>query len=226
MVKIIVRPATETNFFFLGCKLGDDALQLLVHAFSTSPSIIRLNLSNNNITDEGGEVLAPFLIKNENCSELNLSGNALSMKTAIALGEVLPLNETLKKLDLSHNRLYEHFAIVKLLEGLMLNKSLEYLDISWNGLFGEPVGKIISKSIKGAKLKVLKIENNALESFELQKLALGLEFSKTIEEVYVGGNCFSWEDEASLVKVFTTKSSLQLLSFGYFYHLSHEAFEV
>lgn len=165
-------------------------------------------------------------MRNESCTELNLSCNALSLKTSIAFGEVLPLNGTLRRLDLCHNRFYEQFAIVKLLDGLMRNKSVEYLDISWNALYGEIVGKSFSKTIKGSKLKVLKIENNKLRKFELQKLALGIKFSKTIEEVYVGGNSFRSEDDENMVKVFTTKSPLQLLSFGSFFHLSHEAFEV
>lgn len=214
------------DFNLDGCKIGDEGIKLLVHALAISPSITRLNLSNNNITDDGGEILIPFLMRNESCTDLNLSCNALSSKTSLALFQVLPQNESLRRLDLCHNRFFENFAIVKLLEGLMRNKTLEYLDISWNGLFGEPLGKILPKSIKEAMLKVLKIENNALESFELQKLALGMRLSKTIEEVFVGGNYFTSESEENIVKVFATNSPLKLLSFGDGYHLSHEAFEV
>lgn len=211
-----------------GCKIGNEGMKLLLHAFAVSPSIISLNLSNNNITDEGGEMLASFLMRNEVCRELNLSRNSLGFLAANALGKVLLENHTLQKLDLCHNRLYENFGIVQLLEGLRWNKSLEYIDVSWNGLYGESLGNVLSRSLKGAKLKVFKIENNSLASFELQKLALGMKYSKTIEEVYVGGNfpVTAEEEDQVLVQVFGSNSPLQLLSFGSSYHLSHEAFEV
>lgn len=211
-----------------GCKIGNEGIKLLLHAFAVSPSIITLNLSNNNITDEGGEMLASFLMRNDVCGELNMSKNNLGFLAANALGKVLLVNHTLQKLDLCHNRLCENFGIVQLLEGLRLNKALEYLDVSWNALGGEPVGDILSRSLKGAKLKVFKIENNSLASYELQKLALGLKYSKTIEEVYLGGNfpTTAEEEDELLVQVFGSSSPLQLLSFGSSYHLSHEAFEV
>ncbi|CAG9806643.1 unnamed protein product [Chironomus riparius] len=209
-----------------GCRIGDKGMEILAPAFATSSSLINLNLSNNQITDDGGEILVSFLMRNYVCRDLNLSSNKLGYKTAQIVGAVLMENDTLVKLDISHNRLYEQYAIVKIMKGLMSNESLEYLDISWNGLCGEPFGKILSKSIKGAALKVFKVEYNNLTSFEFRKLALGLKYSETIEELYVAGNFFTVDDDENLVKVFKTDSPLKLISFGDSFHLSHAAFEI
>jgi len=209
-----------------GCRIGDKGMKILAPAFATSISLININLSSNQITDDGGEILVSFLMRNYACRNLNLSSNMLGYKTAQIMGAVLMQNDTLVKLDISHNRLYEQYAIVEIMKGLMSNESLEYLDISWNRLNGEPFGKILSKSIKGAMLKVLKIENNLLTSFELRKLALGMKYSETIEEVYVAGNLLTLDDDENLIKVFKTDSPLKMISFGDSYHLSQAAFEV
>lgn len=209
-----------------GCRIGDNGMAILAPAFATSISLINLNLSNNQITDDGGEILVSFLMRNFVCRDLNLSSNKLGYKTAKIMGAVLMQNDTLVKLDISYNRLYEQYAIVEIMKGLMSNESLEYLDISWNGLCGEPFGKILSKSIKGAALRVLKIEYNNLTTFEFRKLALGLKYSETMEEVYVAGNFFTDDDDEFLVKVFKTDSPLKLISFGDSFHLSHAAFGV
>lgn len=214
------------NLNLAGCKIGSEGVKVLVRAFLNSTSIISLNLSNNEITDDGGEVLASFLSSNDICEELDLSCNALGFASSLELGKAFLENQTLIKLDLRHNRLYENFGIVQLFQGLSMCKSLEYLDVSFNAICGEPVGAILSKSIKKMNLKVLKIENNGLQSYELKKLALGLKYSKTIREVYVGGNSFTSEEDEAMVKVFASNSPLQLLSFGSSYHLSHEAYEV
>lgn len=209
-----------------GCKIGDKGMEILSPVFATSISIVHLNLSNNHITDDGGEILVSFLMRNYSCRDLNLSSNMLGYKTATAMGEVLQINKTLEKLDISHNQLHERYGIVEIMKALMDNESLECLDISWNGLGGEPLGKILSKSVKKARLKILRMEFNKLSSFEFKKLALGMKYSETIEEVYVGGNKFQPDDDVILIGVFKTESPLMLLSFGDSYHMSHDAFKV
>lgn len=226
MTSFITMSNKLRNLNLAGCKIGSEGVKVLVQAFSNSSSIISLNLSNNEITDDGGEILVSFLSSNDFCEELDLSCNCLGFASSVELGKALLENQTLIKLDLRHNRLYENFGIVQLMQGLSMCKSLAYLDVSFNAICGEPVGAILSKSIKKMNLKVLKIENNGLQSYELKKLALGLKYSKTIREVYAGGNSFTSEEEEAMVKVFASNSPLQLLSFGSFYHLSHEAYEV
>lgn len=193
---------------------------------SFSRSIVSLNLSNCNISDQAGEVLVNSFFINYTCQELNLSSNYLGLRSAEAFNEVLAENVSLEKLDLSRNALYEDYAIVPFLKGLAQNKTLQYLDLSWNALYGEPFGKVLFKSVKSSKLKVLKFEFNRMSTFELKKLVIGLRFSKSIEEAYIQGNLFTDDIDFSLINVFNSKSSLKFISFGNMFHLSHEAFNV
>ena len=120
----------------------------------------------------------------------------------------------------------EDYAIVSVLKGLAQNETLEYLDLSWNSLCGEPFGKVLSKSIKLSNLRTLKMEHNRMSTFELKKLSLGLKYAKTIEEVYIGDNLILNREDVNLINVFKSKSPLKLLSFGKWFHLSREAFNV
>lgn len=155
-----------------------------------------------------------------------LSVNRLAFKFAKVFKEVMINNKTLVKLDLSHNALYEDFAVVDLLKGLSENETLESLDLSWNSLRGESFGKALPKAIKLSSLKVLNMTNNRLSKFEFKKLAFGLRRSKTIEKVFLEGNMFATGDDVILVNVFNSDSPLNLLSFGKWFQLSQEAFQV
>lgn len=207
-------------------RFGDEGAKILSACIALSTTITHLNIAHSNISDDGGEVLAKAFFINDACTELNLSFNSLAFKTALAFEKVLATNQTLQKLDLSYNSLYEDYAIVNFLNGLQNNESIEYLDLSWNALCGEPFGKVLSKSIKSSKLKVLRMDHNRMGAFELKKLGLGIKNSKTIDEVHLGDNLFAEGSDVFLINVFNSKSPLTMMSFGKWFHLSQEAFQV
>lgn len=226
MASYIESSMTLRNLNLQGCQIGDKGMEILSAAFATSISIEHLNVANNQITDDGGEVFVKFLMGNNSCCDLNLSSNKLGVKTAKMLGKILQDNKNLKKLDMSHNQLYQQLAIVDIMKGFITNEVLEHLDVSWNGVCGEKVGNILSKSLRSSKLKVFKIENNRLTTYEIEKLARGMKKSETIEEIYVGGNLLTLNDDQTFINVFNSQSPLRLLSFGNNFHISHDAFEV
>lgn len=207
-------------------RFGEAGGKIIASGIAVSSSIVHLNLANCNISDDGCEQIAKSFFSNSKCEELNMSQNLLGPKSAKVLAEVLQDNKVLRKLDLSHNSLYEDNACLNVLKGLKQNEMLEYLNLSWNSLGGEPLGKVLSKSIKSTKLKILKMEHNQMATFELKKLALGLKFSKTIEEVYIAGNLMMHGEDLNFVNIFNSKSPLKLLSFGRWFHLSQDAFRV
>ena len=207
-------------------KFGDEPAIILAEGISVSTSIVTLNLSNCNISDEAGEFLVNSLLSNFVLKELNLSFNTLSLKTALAFTVVLKENKTLQSLDLSHNNFCDENAVDNIIKGLSENKSLHHLNLSWNSLSGENFGTLLSKSIKLSKLTTLNLEHNQLKSFEIKKLTLGLKKSQTIREVHIADNEITEFDEIVLLKVFYSKSSLELMSFGKWFQLSHGACKV
>lgn len=226
IVHFIQSTGTLQELDFVGTKCGDDAVKILSEGISISTSIVRLNLSNCKISDDGGEILVNSLMTNKVCRELNLSFNTLGLKTSLSFAVVLKSNKTLESLDLSHNSLHEQDAIVNVMKGLTANRALKHLNLSWNSLSGEPLGKSFPKAFRASTLTTLNFEYNRLASFEFNKLSNGLKKSQSIKELYISDNCFDEEDDETLLKIFYSKSPLELLSFGRWFHLSHKALKV
>lgn len=226
MVQFIATNGTLAELILENCKFGDAGAKILAEGISISTSIVRLNLSSCNINDVGGFELVNAFMTNATCAELNLSHNSLGLQSAQALEEVLKENQSLKSLDLSHNSLFEENAIIPVLKGVLANRSLNHLDLSWNSLSGEIFGQLLMKCLKMTNLVTLNLKHNLLKSLEMGKLAAGLKKSSTLRDVFVEGNQVTADDEVELVKVFYSKSSLSLLSFGKWHQLSHQAHDV
>ena len=63
----------------------------------------KLNLSSNDLSDDGVQFLAEALLANTTLIELNLSSTGITNHGIISLKEMLQFNETLEKLYLSEN---------------------------------------------------------------------------------------------------------------------------
>lgn len=69
----------------------------------TSGSLEEINLSSNNINDEGGVKLASALKYHRKLVKLNLSNNALTDETALAFNRNIPANKVLGDVNLTKN---------------------------------------------------------------------------------------------------------------------------
>ena len=65
--------------------------------------IIKLDLSNNEISDAGGELIAEALQKTSSIISLNLSRNDLKISSAAMFVTAVEMNETIKYLMLEDN---------------------------------------------------------------------------------------------------------------------------
>ena len=93
-----------------------------------------INLSGKNINNDAAHVLAFGLWNNTTVEELNISLNEISDEGAIAIFDCLKYNKTLKILDLSQNKLYSYMMLnlQKYIEEKRITLSLEYIDLSRN----------------------------------------------------------------------------------------------
>ena len=93
-----------------------------------------INLSSKCIDDNAAHVLAFGLCNNTTVEELNISLNEISDEGAIAIFDCLNYNKTLKKLDLSQNKLYFSMMLnmQKYIEEKRITLSLEYVDLRNN----------------------------------------------------------------------------------------------
>ncbi|NXN71926.1 LR74A protein, partial [Himantopus himantopus] len=120
-----------------------------------------LDLSHNEFSEKGGQLLGQMLASNTTLEILDLSWNHLRRKGTEALGRGLRGNGTLKILNLSWNGIGNEGALA-LGEALKVNNVLVHLDISNNQINNEGAKKLCRGLEVNGKLKILKMANNPL----------------------------------------------------------------
>ncbi|NXV53986.1 LR74A protein, partial [Uria aalge] len=120
-----------------------------------------LDLSHNEFSEKGGQLLGQMLASNTTLEILDLSWNHLWRKGTEALGRGLRGNGALKILNLSWNGVGNEGALA-LGEALKVNKGLVHLDISNNQINNEGAKKLCRGLEVNGKLQILKMANNPL----------------------------------------------------------------
>lgn len=91
------------NWIGVGVGVEYDGLKDISNTLKFNTNLKNLALSNNNISDNGVELLTENLIENRNLKYLNLSGNRISNIGARHIIDLLNVNFTLKTIDVSKN---------------------------------------------------------------------------------------------------------------------------
>ncbi|NXD75708.1 LR74A protein, partial [Halcyon senegalensis] len=120
-----------------------------------------LDLSHNEFSDKGGQLLGQMLASNTTLEILDLSWNHLRKKGTVALGRGLRDNGALKILNLSWNGIGNEGALA-LGEALKVNSVLAHLDISNNQINNEGAKKLCRGLEVNGRLKILKMASNPL----------------------------------------------------------------
>ena len=137
-----------------GKNIGNIGALIVSNLLYLNKSIITvkmLNISSNNISDDGIARISDCLKNNNSLLGLKMSHNRISVEGAMKIEEALKNNKTLKKLDISYCGIPDGGAIA-ISESYKSNKTLQELIISWNndqvtvntaGLFCDLSGKNI-----------------------------------------------------------------------------------
>ena len=93
----------------------------------------KLDISCNNISNDGAVAISKYLKANKTLKELNMSRNKIASHGIIKIAEAIQINTTLRLLDISHNKTSRCRDLVTALECcLKHNHALQVLGISWN----------------------------------------------------------------------------------------------
>ncbi|XP_077970865.1 uncharacterized protein LOC120329030 [Styela clava] len=128
----------KNNDFIEDLDLSDNCLsdrggQHVAKMMRQNRQVYRLDLSSNCLQCDAGRYLAQMLLYNRHLTTLCLKKNKLGDKEALLLAEVLRVNRSLKSLDISHNQLGDN-AGEAFSAALMDNKTLRSFNLSWNSL--------------------------------------------------------------------------------------------
>ncbi|XP_037116564.1 LOW QUALITY PROTEIN: uncharacterized protein LOC119128354 [Syngnathus acus] len=202
-----------------GCKLSKKSCEALASVLSSPGSLSHLDLSWNNLRDDGVEALAAGLAKPQcTLQVLKLRGCKLSKKSCEALASILSSPGSLRKLDLAYNDLRDD-GLEALAAGLAkpqctlqvlglqrckLSKkscealasvlsspgSLRELDLGYNDLCDDRLEALAAGLAKPqCTLQVLKLQRCKLSKKSCEALASVLSSSRTLSHLDL-----SWND--------------------------------
>lgn len=171
----------------INCEIDNVTLKELATYLKNNSQILKLDLSHNVLTQEGGHYLTEALAQNTTLEELILTGNQIAaaslhmlhtlsthqfsaLKVLVLRGNSIPnsmqenwvdeknfYNTKLKQIDLCTNYLSD---LAHILPTLIRFKSLKTLHLSYN-FFSDKDMKDLSNLIKDTNLKELVIDNNS-----------------------------------------------------------------
>ena len=140
-------------------------------------TVIELNLSSNQIGDDGIEKLANALRVNNTLENLDVSNNGIGDKGVESLANALKENKTLTSIDLGSNQIAND-GIEKLANALIVNKTLTKLDVSNNDIGVVGAGALVEALPYNDTLKTLILTNNFISSNNYVTAELGTFFDK------------------------------------------------
>ena len=139
-INFIVRSLNACHKFCLE-KFSNTEAILVSKFLYYNTNILKLDISYNDISDDGAVAISECLKNNNTLQELNMSQNKVSDYGIINIGKALQINITLQILDISHNFLSNDGAVA-IGECLTKSNTLQELNLSWNSTTTEGITKI------------------------------------------------------------------------------------
>ena len=202
-----------------------------------------LDLSSHGITNKEAKIVAKALHGNKSLQKLDISNNNISDDGAIAIGKILNnykdssvvnedsiQNSTLQKLNMSHNNISSN-GIVALCDCLKSNVTLQELTISWNDcknpIFLDGKSKICNMSnlhcrdvgatlvsaflFKKVETRILDISHNAISDYGAVAISEYLTNNNTLQQLDMSHNQVSDFGAINISKALRINSALKVL---------------
>lgn len=154
----LIEPVTYSYLGYLdisGNEIGDEGAAHIASILTGSKTLVEVHLADNKITPQGGVLIAKALRENQVLTTLNLSKNRLEDATAFSIAEVLTVNSTLRTLTLN-SAMISNAGGVKIAEASVACTSLTSILMNDN-FFTEDAGTAM-ESLFRENTTVLKID--------------------------------------------------------------------
>ena len=113
--------------------ISDEGIKKVAIAIQINTTLQELNISMNKITDEGAKRLAETIQVNTTLQELNISKNWISKEGVMRIVEACTINRTLHKLVCTHNNLSKS-GLAAINEYIKKENAVQIFVGSWNSL--------------------------------------------------------------------------------------------
>jgi Ran GTPase-activating protein (RanGAP) involved in mRNA processing and transport len=124
---------TATHINLNGLRIGPAHCQSISRAMILNKSVMVLDLSVCDMTDEGCEELVHCLVRNKTLEQLAVNGNFITAAGAKRLAEYIRVTSSLKTLSAACNSMGDEGAVA-IAEALKTNRTLDFLNVRGNGI--------------------------------------------------------------------------------------------
>ena len=184
--------------------------EILSSLVKTKKNLKHLNLSNNNIIFEEGDILKVFLTNSTSLSYINLSQNQIKAKGLKSILNTQTENNLhYSSLNLSYNNFSnEEFYVLSLY--FQNNPNTEYFNISGNTIEMDGAIWLGDGLYKSPRIKELNMSDAKLSGEKITAIFKGEEY--LLEQVILDNNELGEIGDVSISKLLKTNKTIKLLS--------------
>ena len=185
-----------------------DTIIIIVKSLQKIVSLTKLNIDNNNISDEEANDIAVAISCNTNLKEFNIGRNCLNAVGVIKIARSLQKISMLKKFYINNNNITEKAAndIATIISN---NTNLQEFDISSNELKADGAMKIAKKLQKISMLTKFCINNNKITKEAADDIAAAISNNANLQEFDIGSNKL---DTVGAIKIVRSLQRISMLT--------------
>ena len=178
-IVLLLQKQSITHLELDGIQLGDKGVEkLAAHLGGINCFLKHLNISSNNITEEGAVCLATALNVNQTLEHLKMNSNPIGTEAASFIFSAISGNSSLVYIDVSDCNIYKNeLLILSLHDSVLGNNTLKKVDISHNFITDEGLALLIQSLITAcdhSELSHLVLTSTGVGKKTLEALAKAL----------------------------------------------------
>ena len=201
---------TMKIFIFVSCGISDVGAESLAKFLSITTSLRKLDISHNDIGDNGITHIAAALQKNT-MKTFTLVSCGISEFGAESLAKFLSINTSLRKLDISCNNIGDN-GISYIAAALQSNTTVEELPAVSCGISAVGAALLARSLSTNTSLRKLDISHNNIGDNGISHIAAALQSITTVEEFHVVSCGISDVGAECIAQMLATCSSLKVLA--------------
>ncbi len=199
-LSMILYTPTLTTLSITNCQFTEHQLTYITKLIESLKLLNHLDLSGNQLSDDGTKIIAECLKSNRTISSVFLNNNSINSNGGFYLADTLMKNISIKRLSLMKNNINESGLSSLLTVIVNNNKKIKYLDISDNNLISEDFQNIGEFINSNTSVRVLNLSNNLIDSPSAHYLGVALKSSNSLSVLYLKNTSLNEESVPLLLK--------------------------
>jgi NLR family CARD domain-containing protein 3 len=191
--------------------IGDDGVILIGDALLRNTSITRIDLSDNSIGLNGVKHLADAMTVNSTVTELELSGNyRISKKGADHLAHMLTRNSTVSTLFCGYCEFGET-GLISMAAALSVNTTLQFIDLSFTRSSTASMIALAEALAVNSTLTTVNLDEMKIDAVGMRELCQGLQRNGSISTINLSLNNFGDEGARCIAALLESNSVISNL---------------